>query len=125
MLTRTERMAKVIEHSRTDLADVDPRFHEVRRAILALDGRLNGNRSKAEPGEKYPPTVGDRLSSVARGVDHSTYGPTPTHRESLRIAVSEMGELRQELEARRTDMTRMVQELIEAGAPWIEGEPLP
>ena len=125
LLTKIERMAKVIEHSRTDVLEIDPRFHGLRGAVLELEGRFEGPRSKSEPGEKAPPTVGDRLSSVSRGVGLSTYGPTASHRQSLEIATAEMVDLRDELERCQTEFSELAGELIAAGAPWIEGEPLP
>ena len=107
-----------------DVMELDPRFHDLRKGFLELEGRFAGRGSKKEPGEKEAPTVEDRLFSVARGVDHSTYGPTPTHRRSLEIATSEMAELREQLATIQDDLSRLVEELIEAGSPWIEGEPL-
>jgi photosystem II stability/assembly factor-like uncharacterized protein len=123
--TKVERMDRVIEHSRTDLLEIDPRFHELRVGVLELEGRFAGHRSKSEPGEKAAPTVGDRLFAVARGVNHSTYGPTATHLRSLETATSEMAVLRGELERYQAEVSELVRQLIAAGAPWIEGEPLP
>jgi photosystem II stability/assembly factor-like uncharacterized protein len=123
--TKVGRMAGVIEHSRTDPLEIDPRFHELRAGILELDGRFAGHRSKGELGEKAAPTVGDRLFAVSRGVGQSTYGPTPTHLESLEIAGTEMAALREELERHQTGLSELIRELLASGAPWIEGEPLP
>ena len=124
-MTRVERLARVIEHSQVDLLSFDPRFHELRGSLLELDGQLNGHRSKGEPGEKVPPTIGDRLSSVSRGVGLSTYGPTASHRKSLEIATTEMTTLREKLEHNDRAFSELARELIAAGAPWLEGEPLP
>ena len=125
LLTKTDRLAEVIEHSQADLLDIDPRFHELRAGILELDARFNGHRSKGQVGEKAPPTIGDRLFAVERGVGLSTYGPTPSHSRSLEIAVSEMSELRTDLENRLRAFSELVRELGAAGGPWLEGEPLP
>ncbi|MEM7581915.1 MAG: glycosyl hydrolase, partial [Acidobacteriota bacterium] len=125
LMTRIERMARVIEHSHVDPLTLDPRFHELRSGILELDVRLNGHRSKNQVGEKAPPTVGARLSHVSRGVGLSTYGPTATHREMLRIATTEMVDLRDALERHERGFSELVRELLAAGAPWLEGEPLP
>ena len=125
LMTKVRRMAEVIEHSQADLLELDPRFHELRAGILELDGRFNGHRSKQGPGEKAPPTVGDRLFAVERGVGLSTYGPTPSHREILEIATTEMADLRGELERHLSAFSELVQEVIAAGGPWLEAEPLP
>ena len=124
-MTKVERMARVIEHSRADLLEIDPRFHQLRGAVLELEGRFNGLSSKREPGEKAPPTAGDRLFAVYRGVGLSTYGPTASHRRSLQIATIEMADLRGDLERYQAGLSKLGHELIAAGAPWLEGEPLP
>lgn len=125
LVTRVERMARVIEHSRVDVLEIDPRFHTLRGGILEFEGRFNGMGSKLEPGEKIQLTVGDRLFAVARGVGLSTYGPTASHRRSLEIAVTEMADLRNELARNEQAISELLRELIAAGAPWLEGEPLP
>jgi hypothetical protein len=98
---------------------------QLRRVALDLDDRLNGSRARQEPGEKFRPIINDRLFAVARGVDRSTYGPTPSHRRNLQIAQGELQEIHQLLSKAEADLTKLVQDLIAAGAPWIEGEPLP
>ena len=125
LLTKTERMGKVIANSRTDTSSLDPRFHTLRKEILAFESKLNGPKQKQAVGEKYPPIIGDRLLAVSRGVDRSTYGPTATTRRSLEIANEEIAVLRDELDGLQTRMSELVKDLIEAGGPWIEGEALP
>ena len=125
LAAKIERLSPVIEQSRADLLEIDPRFHALRAAVLDLDGRFAGHRAKSEVGEKAPLTVGERLFAVSRGVGQSTYGPTPSHRRSLEIATTEMAALRNELETRQAELSELVRELVAAGAPWIEGEPLP
>jgi hypothetical protein len=124
LITKVERMSQVMENSRGDVFEIDPRFHELRKEILELDSRFSGNRSKREPGEKTPPTVGDRLAAVARGVDHSTYGPTATHIMNMEIVAREMADLRGELDSQQERLSQLIVELMDAGAPWMEGEPL-
>jgi hypothetical protein len=56
----------------------------------------------------------------------TTYGPTPMHRRSLEIAKSEYEALKTELNdihERRIPETEKL--LIDAGAPWMEGQPIP
>jgi hypothetical protein len=125
LVTQARRVTEVLRQSTADLGPLDRRTHELRREILDLDDRLNGNRSRKQPGEKAPPTVGDRLASVSRGVGGSTYGPTGTHRASLEIANRELAELRTAIEAAQGRMNALVQDLVAAGAPWLEGVPLP
>ena len=97
----------------------------LRAEVLDLDARLAGPHSKRAVGEKFPPTIYDRLFAVARGVDRSTYGPTPTHRRSLQIATEEMAELHPRVAAAREGLAAWIAETVDEGAPWIEGEALP
>jgi len=124
-LTRVERMSKVIENSNTEAGELDGKLHGLRMKLMKLDERLNGNRAKQEVGEKFKPIVQDRLFAVSRGVDRSTYGPTPTHRRSLEIADAEIAELQTLIESAQQEVTNLLKELIDAGGPWIEGQPLP
>ena len=86
---------------------------------------MASNRSRQEPGEKFQPITQDRLFSVARGVDRSTYGPTQTHRRMLEIANEQIGQINNDLKNSQTRLSELVHQLIESGAPWIEGEQLP
>ena len=80
---------------------------------------------KQQVGEKSNPTVGTRLFAVYRGIYHSTYGPTPTHRKSLEIIENDISKLKNRIEQLQAAESELARNLISAGAPWIEGEPLP
>jgi len=120
LLAQVDRMQVVLSHSRADSA-LETRLHDVRGSILAVDEVLNGNRSRQEPGEKTRPIIQDRLFSVSLGVDRSTYGPTPTHRESLDIAQRQIDEVRVQVEDVRQQVSDLGRALVDAGAPWLEG----
>ena len=90
-----------------------------------LDDRLYGNRAKRQVGEKRSPTVGSRLSAVDLGVYHSTYGPTATLRKTLEIANTQLEQIKSDLEEAQAEGAALGDDLLEAGAPWVEGNPLP
>jgi len=125
LVTRVGRVERVLAESRATGTDLDTRYHLLRKQIMGLDSQLNGNRSQLAPGEKARPTIGERLFAVSRGIERSTYGPTTTHRQSLDIANEELRMLQPGLEAGQQYLTTLIQDLHDAGAPWIEGEPLP
>ncbi|MEL6717179.1 MAG: hypothetical protein AAFP82_00525, partial [Bacteroidota bacterium] len=86
---------------------------------------VEGNPAKSEIGEKNNPSVQSRFFTAYRGAT-STYGPTPMHKESLKIAKSQLKDLIQQLEAvSQQKIPQLGQKLSEAGAPWIEGAVLP
>ena len=71
------------------------------------------------------PTVGSRLGAVELGLVSSTYGPTPTHEMALEIAVAQLQQIKSDLEAARAEAAALGDDLLEAGAPWVEGNRLP
>jgi hypothetical protein len=64
-----------------------------------------------------------RLRSASSGVKNSTYGPTPTHIRSLDIAKSEFKKILIVLEnIIELEIPALEKQLIDAGAPWMEGQ---
>jgi hypothetical protein len=60
------------------------------------------------------------------GTMNSTYGPTPLHKKSLEIAKSQFADFKIELEKLiNAEIPKFEKSLINAGAPWVEGQPLP
>ncbi len=103
--TALEKGLKRIGHlqvalSRTPSApgELDEQLHQLKQSLLELDGRLHGNRSRRQVGEKYDPTIGDRLNFAYRGTRYATYGPTSAHRRSLEIAVIQFRKFKSDLE---------------------------
>ena len=123
-LAKAKRMSHAILNSAADVGELDQKLVEVTNRIHDLDNELSGNRTKQVPGEKFAAVIGDRLFSVARGVDRSTYGPTPTHQRMLEIANEQITELKGKIQAATADLSSLAKQLTEQGGPWIEGEPL-
>ena len=124
-LTKVKAMKLALASSTAEAGVLDERLHDLRMELLELDGKLSGNRSKQQPGEKTKPNIGYRLFAVARGIGQSTYGPTETNRRGLEIAVDQLTDAQAELESAKAKMSALAQDLLDAGAPWIEGEALP
>ncbi|HSR51538.1 MAG TPA: glycosyl hydrolase [Acidobacteriota bacterium] len=124
-LSRAEAMKTALARAPAAPGNLDSRLNDLRSSLLDLQERLFGNRAKGRIGEKTRPTVGSRLFAVQRGVERSTYGPTPTHREQLQIATDQLEQIKSDLEAARNESEALGQALLEAGAPWVEGNRLP
>ncbi|MCZ6900051.1 MAG: glycosyl hydrolase [Bacteroidetes bacterium] len=124
-ITKITGMQEALSKTTSNPGDLDTRLHQLRLDLLDLDGQLNGNRSKLEPGEKTKPLIGERLFAVKRGIERSTYGPTETNKQSMQIIQQEMSEIHSKLEAYLSAMADLGKALLEAGAPWVEGERLP
>jgi hypothetical protein len=102
------------------------RLHDLNQELLDLDEQLNGNRTKQEVGENSPPTVRSRLNVAAQGSYNMLYGPTITQKENLQLAITAYRDIRKKVEE-ITDhrIPTLEKDLKDAGAPWIEGQPLP
>ena len=83
------------------------------------------NPVKNEIGERNPPNLRSRIRVASRGLS-TTYGPTKLHKESLDIAKSQFKEIETKLDKlSNVEIPRLERALMEAGAPWIEGQALP
>ncbi len=125
-LERVNLMQKALLRTTAAPGNLDSELHELEQALLELDEELRGSRSKQEVGEKTKPTIAGRQNFASLGTFNSTYGPTRSHRRSLEIAAAEFQTLRGKLEELvSTRLPQIEQALREAGAPWIEGQPIP
>ena len=75
-------------------------------------------------GEKTKPTIESRLNSVELGVYSSTYGPTDTLRKTLEIVDAQLQQVKSDLEKVIVEAAALGRDLMQAGAPWVEGNPL-
>ena len=124
-MSKVDAMKLALANSTAKAGDLDKRLHEIRIALLELEERMGGNQSKQSPGEKTNPTIGDRLFSVSRGIGQSTYGPTDTNRRTLELAINQLAAGRNNFESIQKEISELAQDLLDSGAPWVEGEPLP
>ena len=102
---------------------------EVIEKVASLKERLDklrshtyGHEAKNEMGEKGNPTIGDRLFSLDKGVTHTTYGPTITHKETIRIINKQLEEMRKDFQQINDEVSTLAQQVVAAGGPWIEGQ---
>ena len=65
------------------------------------------------------------MVSVGRSIQRSTYGPTETNKKSLEIVVTLLEDSYFKVESAEQKISRLAEDLLQAGSPWIEGEPLP
>jgi hypothetical protein len=90
-----------------------------------MEELMNGNAAKNEIGERNAPTIRSRMFVGFRGMN-TTYGPTPTHKESVKIAIAELDKMNADLEQiSGVKIPALEEELAKTGAPWIEGQALP
>jgi hypothetical protein len=107
-------------------ASLDDEARGLERKLKGLQQRLAGNRARGRAGDPGPVSISRRLDVAVTGNRLSTYGPTPTHLASIRIALEEFTELRRELD-RVTDveLPALEEKLDAAGVPWTPGRGVP
>ncbi|WP_395377189.1 hypothetical protein [Marinicella sp. W31] len=102
------------------------KLHDLQQDMHDFEQQLSGHKSKQAVGEKTKPTISERFNVAYFGTSGSSYGPTPTHKQSLEIAKTEYAELKQKLRVLSEQrIPQLQQELLDAGAPWTTGSPLP
>ena len=125
-MKKIKGMATALARSNAAPGALDQQLHQLRSKLMDIDEKLNGNRSKREVGEKYPPTVLNRISHASIGTSYATYGPTPAHQQSMDIAEREFSDLRSQLnQIIEQDIPQLEARMTAAGAPWIEGQIIP
>lgn len=108
--------------SRTAPGELDKKLHDLITKLQTMSKQLNGDPLRNQVGEKSLPTIGSRVSVAAMGTRNSTYGPTPTHKQSLAIARKQLDELRDELDSLLNDEIPAIEKALKAvKAPGVKG----
>ena len=55
-LAKIKGLQRALNNSQATTGALDTRLHELRKALMAINTKMNGNQSKLEPGEKTKPT---------------------------------------------------------------------
>ena len=77
----------------------------------------------SDPG---PISISRRVSVVRSGVSSSTYGPTPTHVQSVEIAERDFDEVERGIRrVSEVDLPDLRKGLDQAGVPWTPGRSVP
>ncbi|MEO1309809.1 MAG: glycosyl hydrolase [Pseudomonadota bacterium] len=120
-------MKAAIGRSRTDVGALDDAWHALKAELDAIEAEIEGSPSRGVVGEKPATTrIGTWLQHAASGTYNSTYGPTPSHIQSMEYAEEAFADLLQRINALQDEgVPALEEDLIEAGAPWTPGAPIP
>jgi photosystem II stability/assembly factor-like uncharacterized protein len=100
------------------------RIYEAKKMLQALSSKMNGNEAMGIVGEGTNPSPSNRMFVGLRGL-RSTYGPTEMHKENIEIGKRQLAGLKAELmNITDTVLPGIEKSLKDAGAPWIEGQPI-
>ncbi len=114
-----EKMAIALSQASADPGNLDAMIHALGTDLQTLRSDVYGPPARQEPGERVNPTVGSRLFNLSIGLNTSTYGPTETHKEQLQIIFNQLSGFQDRLAALENRMRGVGQNLIDAGAPWV------
>ena len=100
-------------------------LEELREEFYQLELRVGSNKSKTSVGAKSKMNLWGRYG-IAQNGGNTTYGPTIMQLDNMAIAKEEHEVLRSELEVLLNEKIPQMEKALEkAGAPWIQGMPLP
>ena len=115
----------MIERMANPIPNAHAQVHELRRELYDIEETVFGNVVQADIGGYEPMSVSSWLGHAMRGVSNSSYGPTPSHKQSVEHAKTVF-----EPASRRLDdviqnrLPALREALRDAGAPWTVGEPV-
>ena len=120
-----DKIATMIERMANPTPDAYAQVHEIRVELHDIEETVFGNDVQADIGGYEPMSVSSWLGHAMRGVSNSSYGPTPSHRQSIEYARSAFGPVKERLnELIENKIPALKAELHEAGAPWTVGDPI-
>ncbi len=124
--TRLTAIKEALMRSTAGDTALDDEARALDRRLQDLKERLSGNERRGAANDPGPVSITRRLSVAAMGTRTSTYGPTPTHRESVGIARDEFAEVRRELDRLiEAELPALEKKLDAAGVPWTPGRGAP
>jgi photosystem II stability/assembly factor-like uncharacterized protein len=119
-MKRAKAMERALQRSQAKPGQLDTELNQVIGDLNDLNSELNGNLAKQEVGEKTNPTVGERMFAVYRGIEHSTYGPTPSQKEQMAIIDKQLNYYEAKLGAAQQKLEVIYGKLRSMGAPYVE-----
>ncbi len=119
---KLKRMEIALGRSQSVPGTLDKQIHDLSAQLYRMEKQLSGDPLRREVGEKSQPTIGNRINVATTGTRSSTYGPTPTHQQNLKMAKQQLDALSAELQQiLDTEMPALEKALKEVKAPAVKG----
>ncbi|MFL2492104.1 MAG: WD40/YVTN/BNR-like repeat-containing protein [Luminiphilus sp.] len=120
-----DKIATMIERMANPTPDTHAQVHELRRELYDIEETVFGNDVQADIGGYEPMNVSSWLGHAMRGVSNSSYGPTPSHKQSVEHAKTVFEPAKRRLDdVVQKRLPALREALRDAGAPWTVGEPI-
>ncbi len=123
-LMKADAMRVALSRADNGSPELLKRIYDLKQGLLDVDMLLNGNDTKGEIGEREPPRPVNRMFVGWRGLS-TTYGPTENHKSAVAAGKAELQEIKSQLSTFVNETIPSIEsDLMELGAPWIEGQGL-
>ncbi|WP_448213886.1 VPS10 domain-containing protein [Colwellia sp. MEBiC06753] len=123
---RVKDLAVAVLRSQADVGAFEQQLAGIKTELAKLTYQYHGSKVKAEVGilDDHV-TINQRLFAASLGTGLSSYGPTPTHKQSLAIAQAEINELASKLATLiEQKIVKLEAELKAVNAPMVKGQAL-
>ena len=121
-LTNLETM---MSRMQTSVPGAGTKIAAIKAALFDIEETIFGNSMQEGIGGYGPTSVTTWLGHAMRGVSNSSYGPTPSHRQSVGYARGAFEPAKDRLNALiENEIPALRAELQKAGAPWSVGDPI-
>ncbi|MFT4941981.1 MAG: photosystem II stability/assembly factor-like uncharacterized protein [Paraglaciecola sp.] len=125
-IERVEMLERALLESTAEPGSLDFELAQIRAELLDINHQLNGDQSKTQVYLSNVKTVENLLDVAEFGTVLSTYGPTPTHQQSLDLAKQKLQLQQSKLKALTEKRIPELESNLRAmGAPWVTGQLLP
>jgi photosystem II stability/assembly factor-like uncharacterized protein len=125
-MNRTKAMKVALSRAPIKPGELEIKLFQLMQDLYDIENKIYGDAAKRKVGEKTGPTIQQRLSAAQSGYRLSNYGPTPNLKKTLAIAKEEFEEIKSSLkDISESRIPNLEADLLDAGAPWIEGQKLP
>ena len=125
-MTRAEAILSVLRRVDRENPAIEREARAIHAGLRELVLELDGDPRRETMGDPTGPVpIAQRISYADMGNRWSTYGPTPAHLESVRIARAQLDALELALDGLLRERLRALEERMDlAGLPWTPGRPL-
>ncbi|MFT5674271.1 MAG: photosystem II stability/assembly factor-like uncharacterized protein [Paraglaciecola sp.] len=125
-IERVALLERALVESTSEPGTLDSELSQIRNELFDINHQLNGDQSKTQVYLSNVKTVANLLNVAERGTALSTYGPTPTHQQSLAYATEKLQQQQSKLKALTEKRIPELESKLRAmGAPWVTGQILP
>ena len=115
----------MVSRMRAPVPDVHAKLTAMTTVLHEIEETVFGNSVQDDIGGYAPTSVSTWLGHALRGVSNSSYGPTPSHRQSVAYAREAFAPAKERLNALvEKEIPALRATLRQAGAPWTIGEPI-